>query len=97
MDGLLRQIGDLPFVKDDPTANRIMESFATCETMESLVERIDLLIDHVQSLFRSKLIAEGGDPAALPRAPRKRGVLQQDGRAAEEDPATPASRTVLKL
>ena len=97
MDGLLRQIAELPFVKDDPTAIRIMESFATCETMDDLSERVDLLLDHVRSLFHAKLIAEGRDPSAFD-APRRRGPGPQE-RGTAPDPATdePPSRTMLKL
>ncbi len=97
MDGLLRQIAELPFVKDDPTANRIMESFANCGTMEELSDRIDLLLDHVQGLFRTKMLAEGRDPG--PGAGRRRrAVLPQEQDAGAEFPADERrERTVLKL
>lgn len=97
MDGLLRQIAELPFVQADPTADRILESFETCETIEDLSERIDLLLDHVQSLFHAKLIAEGRDPAAL-RLPTRRGAgLRESGAALAPDADESPSRTVLKL
>lgn len=97
MDGLLRQIAELPFVQDDPTANRIMESFATCETMDDLSDRIDLLLDHVRSLFHAKLIAEGRDPSSISRPRRGGAVPRERGDIPDTDADERPSRTVLKL
>lgn len=97
MDGLLRQIAELPFVKDDPTSDRIFESFATCETMEDLCERIDLLVDHVQSLFRAKLIAEGRDPGPARMTERRGAPVRQALTADDAEAGERPSRNVLKL
>jgi hypothetical protein len=97
MDGLLRQIAELPFVKDDPTSNRIFESFATCETMEDLFERIDRLVDHVQSLFRAKMLAEGRDPGPARMTARRGPPAMESVSADDSDAVERPSRNVLKL
>ncbi len=95
MDALIRRIAATPLVENDPTARKLLEGFEHCATIEDIAARIDLLTDHVDSLVRAKLIADGKDPGPAKRSASRRSAGSADSPADDEDDHV--RRTVLRL
>ena len=99
MDELMAQITAAPLVANDSMAQRILEGFGRCGTMEAIVRQVDILAEHVETLARAKRERDGKDVPKPETSGHRKTVHGVAGSSsyAESDSAGRATRTVMKL
>jgi hypothetical protein len=99
MDQLMSQIIAAPIVANDPMAQRILEDFGRCDSMEMIARQVDILAEHVETLTRAKREREGKTVPKLEKAGYRttvHGITGSDT-LTETNPAGKTPRTVMKL
>ncbi len=99
IDKLLSEIIAAPLVAQDPMAQRILEGFGRCDTMELIARQVDILAQHVEALARDKRERDGKVVEKAETAGHRKTVHGVTGSSSFADnvPEAKTVRTVMKL
>lgn len=99
MDDLMSQIIKAPLVANDPMAQRILEGFGRCDSMELIARQVDILAEHVEALVRAKLEREGKSMPERETAGHRKTIHGITGSESVTDDhsSSRVARTVMKL